>query len=78
MFRGGQGRRSRTLRLIKDHDVIVRRTGCANAFISEVVDVLDEGLHALTDSAFPFRVPDPRQFVASERFLKDGYERTVS
>jgi hypothetical protein len=70
--------RPRTLRFIEDDDVIVRCVRCANAFISEVVDVLDERLHSLAHRPFPFSVANARQFIPGEGLLEDRHERAVS
>ena len=70
--------RPRALRFIEDDDVIVWGDRRADALISEMMDILDERLHPLADRAFPFSVADPCKFVAGERLLEHGNQRTVS
>src|SRR5947207_1606189 len=53
----------------------VRRT---DAVISEVVNVLDEGLHSLADGSFSLGVADTRELIARERLLEDRHERAVA
>ena len=59
-------------------DMIVWCARGADAFISEVVDVLNERLHSLPDRAFSFSVADACQFVAGKGLLKNRHQWTVS
>jgi hypothetical protein len=66
------------LRFIKDDDMIVWCARCPDAFISEVVNVLNEGFYALPDRPFSFSVADTRQLVARKGLLEDRHEWPVS
>ena len=53
--------------------MIVGCTSCPNAFISEVMDVLNERLDSLLYRALSFSVAEARQLVAGKSLLKDRY-----
>ncbi len=58
--------------------MIVWCARCADAFISEVVNVLNEGFDALPDRPFSFSVADTRELVARKGLVKDRHEWPVS
>ena len=69
------------LRLVEDRDVFRGRGGIDDRVIAEVMNVLDEGLHALPDLPLPHRIAEgalPRDLVPGQRLAKDRDERTVA
>jgi hypothetical protein len=56
--------RPRALRLVEDDDVVVGSVRRPDALISEVVNVLDEGLNPLADGTFSLGVADARELIA--------------
>lgn len=70
--------RPRALRLVEDDDVVVGSVRRPDALISEVVNVLDEGLHSLANNALSLAVADARELIARERLLEDRHERTIA
>ncbi len=58
--------------------MVVRGARRADAFISEVMDVLNEWFYTLVNDTLPFGVTDSCEFVTGECFLKNSNEWTVS
>ena len=63
------------LSLIENHDVFDWRPRIDQRVITKVVNILDKGFDALTNFAFAHLLTvslSPRDFVARQRFAKDG------
>src|SRR5438132_4929894 len=77
----GLPKRPCALRLIEYSNVFCRRAGINNCVIAEMMDVLDECLHAFADLPFANQIAKrslPRALIAGQRFSKHRDETAIA